>query len=215
MAAYKKVDMEQWSRRQHYRYYTEKLKIGYSVTTFLDITRILSYCHEKKVKFYPTIIYCVTKVLNEIENFRMFRNAQGELCIWDYIIPSYTIFHKDDKTFSDCWTEYSKGYGSFYRMITEDMDYYKDKKGIKVKPEQPANFYCISCVPWFSFTGYNSYVAEGEPQFFPIITIGKYEKSGNTVTMPLNLSIAHAVADGYHTGLFFEKLQKELKEFNG
>ena len=52
--------------------------------------------------------------------------------------------------------------------------------------------------------------ANGEPAFFPIITMGKYEKNGNRIDMPVNITIAHAVADGYHIGLFFEYLQNEI-----
>ena len=32
--------------------------------------------------------------------------------------------------------------------------------------------------------------------------------------MPINLTIAHAVCDGYHAGLFFEKLQDEMNYLN-
>ena len=40
--------------------------------------------------------------------------------------------------------------------------------------------------------------------------MGKYEKNGNRIDMPVNITIAHAVADGYHIGLFFEYLQNEI-----
>ena len=91
------------------------------------------------------------------------------------------------------------------------MQTYKDKKGIKAKAGQPANFYCISGVPWTSFTALGSRTTNGsDPAFFPIITMGKYEKNGDKITMPVNLLIAHAVADGYHAGLFFRYLQEEL-----
>ena len=91
-----------------------------------------------------------------------------------------------------------------------DMKQYKDTKGIKIKADQPSNFYCISCTPWTTFTGYGSRVMNGEPTVFPIITIGKYADSGEEVMMPVNITIVHAVADGYHAGLFFQYLQEEL-----
>lgn len=94
------------------------------------------------------------------------------------------------------------------------MKQYKDKKGIKVKADQPSNFYCISCIPWTTFTGYGSRVMNGEPTFFPIITIGKYADFGEEVMMPVNITIAHAVADGYYAGLFFQYLQEELTKTN-
>lgn len=207
---FKKIDIENWARKEHYRYYTEKLKIEVNMTAPIDVKNLFDFCYIHNYKFYPTVIYIVTKVLNKIENFKMFRDNEGNLCVWDKINPNYTIFHQDDKTFSDCWSEYEEDFEKCFQNITTDMHTYKDKKGIKVKEQQPANFYCISCTPWTAFTGYGSRVANWEPAFFPIITMGKYEKNGNRIDMPVNITIAHAVADGYHIGLFFEYLQNEI-----
>ncbi|MGI6013943.1 MAG: CatA-like O-acetyltransferase [Oscillospiraceae bacterium] len=213
MTGYTVVDMEQWPRKDHYAYYTQKLNVGYSMTIRLDVTKLLDCCHQNGYKFYPTFIYCVTSVINRTEALRMFQNQEGELCIWDDVMPNYTIFHEDDSTFSDCWTAFSSDFVTFYRAITDDMERYQDIKGIKAKPGQPANFFCISCVPWIDFTGYSNYVAGGTPQFFPIITFGKYTRKEDTVEMPFNLTIAHAVCDGYHTGCFFRDLQEEINNF--
>ena len=210
MNNYKKIEMENWSRREHYLYYTNKLKIEFNMTASIDIKRLLDFCHINGYKFYPSLIYFVTKVLNKIENFRMFKNERGELCVWDKIIPNYTIFHEDDKTFSDCWTDFSEDFDEFYQNITYDMEKFKNKKGIKVKENQPPYFYCISCIPRVSFSACGSRVTNGEPAYFPIITIGKYEKNIDKIMMPINITVAHAVCDGYHVGLFFECLQNEI-----
>ena len=111
------------------------------MTVPINVKNLLDFCHESGHKFYPSIIYLVTKVLNQMENFRMFRDAEGNLCVWDQVVPNYTIFHEDDKTFSDCWTGYSDDFETFYREITEDMEKGYKKRGIKVKAGQPANFY--------------------------------------------------------------------------
>lgn len=211
MTGYRKIDMAAWPRREHYQYYTEKLKIECNMTVPINVKNLLDFCHESGHKFYPSIIYLVTKVLNQMENFRMFRDAEGNLCVWDQVVPNYTIFHEDDKTFSDCWTDYSDDFETFYREITEDMEKGYKKRGIKVKAGQPANFYCISCVPWAAFTAFDSRTVNStEPVYFPIITMGKYEKSGDRILMPVNLMIAHAVADGYHAGMFFQRLQEAV-----
>ena len=211
MTGYRKIDMAAWPRREHYQYYTEKLKIECNMTVPINVKNLLDFCHESGHKFYPSIIYLVTKVLNQMENFRMFRDAEGNLCVWDQVVPNYTIFHEDDKTFSDCWTGYTDDFETFYREITEDMEKGYKKRGIKVKAGQPANFYCISCVPWAAFTAFGSRTVNStELMYFPIITMGKYEKSGDRILMPVNLMIAHAVADGYHAGMFFQRLQEAV-----
>ena len=159
------------------------------------------------------MIYLVTKTLNRIDNFKMFKDKYGYLCAWDKIIPNYTIFHNDDHTFSDCWTDFSEDFDTFYQDILKDMATAATKKGIKAKEGQPANFYCISCTPWTTFTGYSSRVSNGEPSFFPIVLMGKYKQHGKKILMPVNITIAHAVADGYHVGLFFQYLQEEINNY--
>lgn len=210
MRNYKKIDIDTWSRKEHYLYYTKVLKIEFNMTAEIDVQKLLNFCHENGYKFYPLMIYFVTKVLNKIENFRMFKDEQDNLCVWDQIIPNYTIFHEDDKIFSDCWSDFSENLNVFYNNIIDDMQFFKDKTGISVKDNLPPNFYCISCIPWVSFSGYNSRVTNGEPAYFPIITIGKYAKNMTKIMMPINITVAHAVCDGYHVGLFFEYLQSEI-----
>ena len=36
MQAFKKVDMESWPRREHYRYYTKALKVEFNMTAPVD-----------------------------------------------------------------------------------------------------------------------------------------------------------------------------------
>ena len=43
--------------------------------------------------------------------------------------------------------------------------------------------------------------------------MGKYKQHGGKMLMPVNITIAHAVADGYHVGLFFQYLQEEINNY--
>ena len=60
---FKKIDIENWARKEHYRYYTEKLKIEVNMTASIDVKNLLDFCYIHNYKFYPTVIYIVTKVL--------------------------------------------------------------------------------------------------------------------------------------------------------
>ena len=97
--------------------------------------------------------------------------------------------------------------------MIEDMEKYKNTKGIKVKENQPANFFCISCEPWVSFTAFNTWTYDSEPQFFPVITYGKYFEENGRLKMPFNIVIAHAVCDAYHISKLIEELQIKIDKF--
>ncbi len=211
METWEKIDMEKWPRRDHFAYYTEKLKVQYNITAEIRVETLLSYCRNTGRRFYPVLIYLTAKTVNSIDNLKLFLNEAGELCQWKQVHPNYTIFHNDDKTFSDCWSLYNEDLDIFYDTITSDMEKYANVKGIKVRSDQPKNFFCVSCAPWTSFTGFNTTVVGGDLQYFPVITMGKYHRDDeNTVRMPVNLNVIHAVCDGYHAGLFFDMLQNEI-----
>ena len=74
-----KIDMETWPRKEHYQYYTTQIKTSYQVNVNLDVTELRQFCKERKLRFYPMMIYYIMKVINEIPAFRMAVNEKGEL----------------------------------------------------------------------------------------------------------------------------------------
>ena len=40
--------------------------------------------------------------------------------------------------------------------------------------------------------------------------LGKYEQVNDRYILPITIQVSHAIADGYHVALFFEKFQEEL-----
>ena len=88
------------------------------------------------------------------------------------------------------------------------METYGQNHGIKGKPGQPGNFYCISAVPWLDYTGYTATVSGDRlPALFPVITCGKITEENGRETLPFTINIAHAAADGWHTAAFVNDLQ--------
>lgn len=69
------------------------------MTANVDITMMLEEIHQKEIKFYPTFIYVISRMINKHTEFRTCFNDEGVLGYWEEMIPSYTIFHKDDKSF--------------------------------------------------------------------------------------------------------------------
>lgn len=205
-----RIDMETWERKSHFEYYRNILKCGYSVTAALDMTRFREMVRANGLRLFPAFVYCASSMIEEKKEFRMDVDEEGRPGYYECRHPNYTIFHEDDHTFSDIWTEYTRDFGTFYRNMISDMETYRNVKGVKAKPDQPRNFYCISFVPWLSFTGYSAYTESGEPKLFPIITCGKFAEENGKVTMPFCMNISHAAADGYHTSMFINDLQKML-----
>lgn len=202
------IDMENWERKSHYEYYSKALPCGYSLTAMIDVTKLLQHAEKRGQRFYPVFLYCISATVNGTREFRMGMDAEGRPGYWDMVHPVHTIFHEDDKTFSDIWSYYDPDFYIFSETLAADSEKYKDKKGIKTKQAQPPNFFCISCTPWLHYSGYATYASESRPNLFPIITFGKYTEEQGRKRLPLTVTISHAAADGYHASKFFSDLQK-------
>ncbi|WP_062180676.1 CatA-like O-acetyltransferase [Dysgonomonas macrotermitis] len=201
------IDLDKWERRKYFDYFYHKIKTKYNLTKNIDITRLIEVKEEKGIKIYPTLLYLITRAVNRNKEFRISFNSEGVLGIWNYVNPAYTIFHDDDKTFSDVWSEYSENFAVFYANILTDMETYKDVKEIKARPDQPANFCLISSLPWLSFDGFGQDTFTESSLLFPFIRFGKYFEQDGRILLPLAVFINHAVADGYHTCKLINDIQ--------
>ena len=150
-----KIDFETWERKEHFKYYINLIKTNYNLTAGLNISQLMEKVKEKKLKFFPTMLYCIIKAVNQNKEFRMDYDKEGNLGYWDYVVPSYTIFHDDDKTFSDIWSEYDENFEKFYTNVVEDIEKYKDIKGVKTKLGRGDNFCPISLICTLSSTQFN------------------------------------------------------------
>lgn len=206
--AFHLIDMNTWERREHYKYYQTLVRSNYTLTANIDITGLVKEIKRRSLRFYPVFLYVTSTAVNSIKEMRMSKDADGNLGYWDECHPSYTIFHKDDCTFSDIWSEYQKDFSVFYANCIKDMEEWKDVKGVKTKPGKPDNFTPISCVPWISYASMAYDTPVTSPLYFPVILFGKYFEENGKILIPFSAYVPHAVSDGYHTSLFLNTVQE-------
>jgi len=190
------IDLENWSRKTHFEFYIGEGKCAFNITVNIDVTALMNFIKMYDHKFYPTFIYIVSKAMNDIVELKTRVNDAGIVGYWDFVSPTYTVFHEDDKTFSSIYTEYGDNFNSFYSQIIEDIQRFKDVKGICAKPA-PKNCFHISCIPWINYTGFSLQLYSGN-YLAPIVSWGKFDKSSGKILLPLSLQVHHAIADGYH-----------------
>ena len=202
--AFKKIDKENWGRKEYFEHYFSDVPCTYSITVKLDITRI----KEKKQKLYPTMLYYLATVINRHAEFRTAINENGELGIYSEMIPCYTVFHKDTETFSNLWTEYKANLDDFCAAYEEDMLKYGKQPGITGIPNIPSNSFTVSMLPWATFKGFNLNLQKGYNYLIPIFTIGKYYQKNERIMIPISIQVHHAVCDGFHVCRFTNELQE-------
>ena len=202
--AFKKIDKENWGRKECFEHYFSDIPCTYSITVKLDITRI----KEKKQKLYPAVLYYLATVVNRHDEFRTAINEDGELGIYSEMVPCYTVFHKDTETFSNLWTEFKPNLEDFCAAYEADMLKYGKQPGMIGKPDIPPNHFTVSMLPWATFEGFNLNLQKGYNYLTPIFTVGKYYQENERTMIPIAIQVHHAVCDGFHVCRFIGELQE-------
>ena len=174
---YTKVDLTTWKRAKLFNFYTGKLPLILSLTVDIDVKPLIDFAKKNGYKFYPTMIWAVSKIVNSHDEFKYGRDGNGDLIKWDYMSPSYTVFHKEDECFTKYSTEYSDDIAVFHARYLEDLEKYKDLRGIT--DIKPPNIFDVSCLPWVKYSHVDLHVFDGGTFLPPIITWGKYEEAEN------------------------------------
>ncbi len=203
---YIKVNLDEWSRGSLFQFYIEKMRIVMSLTVDIDVAPLLTYTRKNNLKFYPAMIWVVSKVINSHNEFKYSWSNGGDLIRWDYISPSYTVFNQGDESFSKFVTEYTDNLLEFCKRTVDDQRKYQTERAI-IK-DQPQNFFDVSCLPWVRYKHFDVHVFDEGKFLAPVVTWGKYETESNKALMPLTMNIHHAVADGFHVSRFFNEVQE-------
>lgn len=203
--SYQIVDMESWERREFYEHFINEVVCSYSTTVNLDITNL------KGRRLYPTILWLLTKAVNQMPEFRTAHTNEG-VVIYDDMHPAYTIFNKENENFSAIWTAFDEDYETFLRSYETDVEAYASSVHFAPKPDRPANTFDVSMIPWFTFTSFHLNVFGDGKYLLPIFTLGKWVEQNGRRILPIAIQVHHAVCDGYHVGLFVEILQTMIDE---
>lgn len=207
MSNFNKIDLETYYRKEHFLHYMNEVPCFYSMTTNIDITEMNKYIKKEGYKFYPVIVYVITRIINRHKEFKMSLDQDNHLGYFTYVNPSYTIFHEDDQTFSSIWTKYDSCFEEFYKNYRQDIKKYGHIKGFSTKECLEDNMINISSIPWASFTGFHLSLPKGQNHLLPIITIGRYFEKDDKILLPLAIQVHHAVCDGFHVSRFINELQ--------
>jgi chloramphenicol O-acetyltransferase type A len=210
---FKKIDISKWDRKEYFEHYLNEVPCTHSMTLNLDSTTLLKEIRKQNVKLYPTMIYLLSAIVNKHEEFRTAIDTNGTVGVFDLLHPLYTIFQKDDETFTNIWTEYTPSFFEFYKQYLLDIQNYGEIKSFMAKPNVPSNIFTISTIPWVSFTGFNLNLPTATGYLLPIFTTGKYFEQDGKIWLPMAIQVHHAICDGFHIARFINELQEAMNNF--
>lgn len=205
---FKEIDIENWRRKEYYKHFSRDVPCTVSLTTKIDITNI----KRLNLKVYPALIFALTKTVNELEEFRINKNSNGVLGVYETLYPCYAYLKVGNDLFTNLWSNSIKSYSEFYESYIFDTTKYGDSIKMVGKENIPENSFPISMIPWNSFDGFNLNLKNGYDYYLPIFTFGKFVLEDKKCLIPLAIQVHHAVCDGFHLCRFIDRVQEIIND---
>lgn len=211
---FKKIDLNNYYRKDAFIRFSKGVKCSFSMTTKIDVSKLYEFSKRSNTKFYINFLYIVTKVINSRDDFKMsYLSKSDELICYEKVNPIQYIFHEETKTISLAYSTYYEDYKTFYKNALNDIEVAKKQKTYGFDPINHPNWFDASVMPFSSYESFNIELPDGNIYLAPIVNWGKYKNENGKLIMPVTIRLNHAICDGYHAGLFFNLIEKEIQYF--
>ena len=212
------VDIETWERKDNFNFFRNFLNPCITITSEVECTVAKEKAKKNGQSFFIHYLYAILRAANEIKELRFRVDDEGQVMYFETVDVLCPIRMKENGKFYTVRIPWIAGFEDFHRearriiaSIPEDGDPYGTDKEIAAQGD--FDVILLSATPKLYFTSisYTQY-APGHPLDYPLMNAGKAVTREGRLVMPIALTVSHAFVDGAHISLFFEKVEKYLKE---
>ncbi|MDD3722034.1 MAG: CatA-like O-acetyltransferase [Lutibacter sp.] len=206
----KEFDVENWNRKAQYNFFKTYEDPFFNITANLEVTNLYKYCKQHHLSFSLACLYVALKCANEIIEFKL-RFKNDKVYLFDTVNIGSTILH-DDLTFSFCDFEFQPTISAFDVNGKKILENHKKGIAFDTRETELGIIHC-STIPWVSFTGFKHARRGNESlQGIPKLVFGKLFNDNKIKKIPFSVEVHHALVDGYHVGLLYEKMQQFMNQ---
>ena len=205
------IDLETWKRKPLIEKYSSYVFPYINIGAEIDITKLYNYSKKHSISFYCAMIHAATKIAMEVENFK-YRLVDGKPVLCESLTPVFTYLPKGEEQFYLVEQVYEDDMLSFCRKAREKAESMaSESEHSFMHGKDEVEILYMSCIPWIRYTHFIRTIENGGKDNIPRISWGKYgtDRDGR-MTMPFSVQVHHALMDGYHVGMYFEKLEAYL-----
>jgi chloramphenicol O-acetyltransferase len=202
------IEIENFKRKNIFERYHSCDNPFIFITVKIDVTNAVNYCKINK-NFYATMGYCVTKAVNQIEEFK-YRYVNGKFYYCDNVKTNYTQMHKDGSIGYFDLSQHKDNYSEYIEMFLKDQKDFLEKNEYNTSSKYDEIW--VSCSPWLNFS--SLITPYDKNMIIPQFIWDKYYKENDKYYVNMMIMVHHGFADGSHIGKFISKLEEEIRNFN-
>lgn len=204
-----KLDLSTWPRKEHFEFFSAFEEPFFGVAAAVDCTKAYATAKQKGIPFFLYYLHKTLAAVNSIEAFR-YRKKDGDVWVYDSVDVSSTVM-RHDNTFGFSFMSYHADIETFVAEAKVEIERVRNTPGLITRTFDMDNIIHFSALPWVNFTSLSHARSYTFPDSCPKISIGKMMiAEDGTRTFQVSVHVHHGLMDGYHVGLFFDALQREL-----
>lgn len=207
------IDIDSWKRKRLFYNYLGTDFPYIVITANVDVTKPLAFAHKHGISFNLVMVYLCNQTVDSIENYR-YRFIDGKPFVIDHTRPTVNHIKKGEELFvigEGPWP--CKDIVEFCKKTHENQESAapEDMQG---RVRHKLDIINYTSVPWVAYTGFIRTIIHNGVDSAPKISFGKYFERDGKIWMPLSSQTHHGLMDGFHVGLFYERLQKACDELD-
>lgn len=197
--------MDDWKRKNTYSFFKEFDNPFFQLTVNLPVGKLKEYSRKQHTSLMLSLYYLSQKAVNSIQGLNC-RIEEGGVVQYEESHVSTTVL-KADKTFGIVALESAPTFAEFSQQARQQLEATRLSPDLFYGPN-PNNVIHYTTIPWVSFTAIQHvrkfHIGDSSPK----VAFGKLFQQAQGSYIPLALDVHHALAYGYHAGLFFERLEE-------
>jgi chloramphenicol O-acetyltransferase type A len=207
----KKIDIENWNRKEHFEFFSSYDNPYFGIVTEIDCTKAYERAKEEKLSFFAVYLHHAICAVNKVAEFKL-RILNKDVVQYDEIHAGSTLARKDG-TFSFSFIKFSADFQTFNDVLQQEITEVNNSSGLRLKGEAlRLDVIHFSSIPWSNFTGLTHPINFNTEDSVPKIVFGKaYVKEGKRF-LPISVEAHHALVDGLHLSKFLASFQEEMNK---
>jgi chloramphenicol O-acetyltransferase type A len=201
----KLFDIESWARKEHFNFFNSFEEPFFGVTVDIDCTIAYQKCKKEGLGFFLYYLHQSLAAANSVENFRL-RIEDNQIYVYDKVNAS-AVINRADNSFGFSYIDYFSDFDEFQSAAKLEIENVRNSTGLNLEGND-ANVIHISAMPFLKFTSLSHARSFSFKDSCPKFSFGKMTDENGKKTMPISIHVNHALADGYHVGLFVDEFQK-------
>lgn len=199
------VDLGRWGRASHAGFFQRFTDPHFNVVAEVSLGPMLDQAAVIGTSPFTAMLYATTRAANDLHALRL-RLRDGVVVLHHRVHPSFTV-RVDAERFNYCGVDYDDDYAIFEQNVKTAIAEKRGDGELRAEAELRDDLLFVSSLPWLRFTSIQHAAMCPSKDSFPRITWGRFCKGPTGAVAPLSLQGHHALLDGIHTAMFFQRVE--------